>query len=68
MFLRRFRHEIIFVCAGQIIDALVAAIFSHWACVASHYVRVHIHRIHRIWDCDLVLAAEDIKNITAITF
>ena len=68
MLLRRLGHEIVFRRAGQIMNALVAAILSCRARVARHHVCVHVHRIDRIGDRDFVLAAENIEDVTAIVF
>ena len=67
-FVWRLGHEIIFRFAGQIINALIAAILSRRACVARHHVCVHVHRIHRIGNGDLILGAENIEDVTAIVF
>jgi hypothetical protein len=55
MLIRWLGHEIVFRRAGQIINALVAAILSCRARVARHHVCVHVHRIDWIGDRDLVL-------------
>jgi hypothetical protein len=68
MLVRWLRHEIVFRRAGQIINALVAAILSCRARVAPHHVCVHVHRIHWIGDRDLILAAENVEDVTAIVF
>src|SRR6516225_2108681 len=68
MLLRWLRNEIVFRRAGQIINALVAAILSRRTGVARHHVRVHVHRINWVWHRDFVLAAEDIEDVTAIVF
>jgi len=62
MLLRWLGHKIVFRRARQIINALVAAILSRRARVARHHVGVHVHRIHRIGDRDLVLAAENVET------
>src|SRR5215472_13745433 len=64
--LRRFRHEIVLRRTWQIINGLVAAILSYRARVARHNVCVYVHRIDWIRDGNFVLAAENIKDVTAI--
>src|SRR5262245_18321044 len=66
--LRRFRYKIVFRRTWQIINALVAAILSYRARVARHNVCVYVHRIDWIRNRDFVLAAENIKDVTAIVF
>ena len=68
MLVWRLWHEMIFRGAGQIMNALVAAILPHLACVARHHVCVYVRRIHRIRHRDLILAAENIENVAAIAF
>ena len=61
-------HELVFRRAKQIRNPFVAAIVSYGAGVARHHVRVHVYRIDRIGHRDLVLAAENIEDVTAVVF
>ena len=68
MFRRRLRNEIVFGGARQIHDPFVTAVFSRGASVARHHVCIDIDWINGIGDCDFVLVAEDIEDVTAIAF
>src|SRR3954467_141134 len=63
---RRLRNEVRRCCAWQISYPLVTAVLSDRAGVASHHVRIDVDGINRVSNCDPVLIAKDIQNVTAI--
>jgi hypothetical protein len=68
VFARRFRHKIILHRAGQIKNAFVAAVGANRAGVARHHIGIDVNRINRVGDGDFVLLAENIEDVTAVTF
>src|SRR5437667_12761346 len=60
------RHEIIFRSAGEIENPFVAAVLPRRTAMPCHYIRIDIDRINWVWNCDFVLVAENIENVSAI--
>src|ERR1700676_2280749 len=54
--------------AGQINDSLVTAVGFDRTGMAGHHIGVYVDWINRIGNRDPVLMAEDIENVSAVTF